>query len=261
MPRKLIVNADDFGFTRDVNEGILHCHRNGILTATTLMATGSAFRHAVELAKAAPSLDVGCHLVLVQGPGLPASVPALLQALALRKIDPHAVFARQISTILKAGLRPTHLDTHKHTHVLPNVLNAVLRVSEEFTIPWIRRPADFAVDPAAPIGKRRWTRAMRWAARAFDRKLAAAGARRTDHFTGFQLTGRLNIATLAAALSELPEGTTELMCHPGFLGPSLAAAGTRLKESRQQELEALLSFQARAVLKEKDIQLIRYSDL
>ena len=261
MPRKLIVNADDFGFARDVSEGILHCHKNGILTATTLMATGSAFRHAVDLAKATPTLDVGCHLVLVQGPGLPASVPALLQALALRQIDPHAVFASQITTILKAGLRPSHLDTHKHTHLLPGVLNAVLRVSEEFTIPWIRKPADFALDPAAPIGKQRWTRAMRWATRNFDRKLAAAGARRTDHFTGFQLTGRLNTGTLAAALGTLPEGTTELMCHPGFLGATLATAGTRLKESRQQELDALLSDDVRAVLKQKDIQLTRYSDL
>ena len=64
---RLIVNADDFGFTRDVNEGIVEAHRHGILTATTLMANGDAFDHAVALARENPSLDVGCHLVLVQG--------------------------------------------------------------------------------------------------------------------------------------------------------------------------------------------------
>jgi len=70
----LIVNADDFGFTRDVNEGIVHAHRQGILTASTLMATGPAFEHAVELARANPGLDVGVHLVLVGGDGYPATV-------------------------------------------------------------------------------------------------------------------------------------------------------------------------------------------
>ena len=65
--RRLVVNADDFGFTRDVNDGIIEAHRNGILTATTLMANGDAFEHAVRLAHENPTLDTGCHLVLVQG--------------------------------------------------------------------------------------------------------------------------------------------------------------------------------------------------
>src|SRR5271170_141489 len=85
---RLIVNADDFGFTRDVNEGIVEAHRNGILTATTLMANGAAFDHAVGLARQIPSLDVGCHLVLVQGQSvadasraLPSTIAELARAL------------------------------------------------------------------------------------------------------------------------------------------------------------------------------------
>jgi len=93
VKRRLIVNADDFGFTRDVNLGIVEAHRDGILTATTLMANGGAFEDAVRLARENPTLDIGAHLVLVGGkslavPGkaLPASVPRLLAAIAARKI-------------------------------------------------------------------------------------------------------------------------------------------------------------------------------
>src|ERR1700691_5844034 len=91
--KRLIVNADDFGFTRDVNEGIIETHRNGILTATTLMANGAAFDHAVALARENPSLDVGCHLVLVQGRSvadpsreLPATLTELARALLRGKL-------------------------------------------------------------------------------------------------------------------------------------------------------------------------------
>lgn len=257
----MVVNADDFGFTRDVNEGIIACHQQGILTATTLMATGAAFRHAVELAKSNPTLDMGCHLVLVQEPGFPRNVSALLQALYKKRIDPHREFARQVNIILKAGLRPTHLDTHKHTHLIPMVLDAVLRVSEEYTIPWIRRPVDFARDSDAPFAKQAITRAMKLAVQGFDRKLAKVDGRRTDSFTGFQLTGRLAVRTLADTLTALPDGITELMCHPGYLRDDLAQAGTRLKKSRADELDALCHPDIRAMLTRSGIQLASYRDL
>ena len=89
--KRIIVNADDFGFTADVNEGIVAAHRRGILTATSLMANGEAFDDAVRLARETPTLDIGCHLVLIGGESLltgqplPASVPELLGALARRQ--------------------------------------------------------------------------------------------------------------------------------------------------------------------------------
>ncbi len=261
MLRRLIVNADDFGFTRDVNEGILACHREGILTATTLMATGLAFRHAVDLAKANPSLDVGCHLVLVQGPGLPPHIPALIQAILLRQINVLTHLRRQLEIVFKAGIRPTHLDTHKHTHLIPAVLDAVLRVSQEFGIRYIRKPADFNRDACAPLTTQAISACMRSALRGFDTKLERAHARRTNHFTGFQLTGRMTPENLAETLAALPEGITELMCHPGLLGTELPAANTRLKQSRVEEWRALRSPLARAVLNEKGIQLTSYRAL
>ena len=259
--RKLIVNADDFGFTRDINEGILACHQDGILTATTLMATGRSFHHAVELAKSTPSLDVGCHLVLVQDPGLPPTLWALLQAIARNQIDLLAQLRRQIEITLKAGIRPTHLDTHKHTHLIPQIRQAVLRVSQEYGIPFVRKPADFARDLAAPLQTQLIAHAMHLAQRGFDRSLAAANARRTDYFTGFQLTGRMTTANLAATLRTLPEGVTELMCHPAFLTAELQNASTRLKQSRQDEQQALCTPALRTLIAELNVQLTNYRDL
>ena len=114
----LIPNADDFGYTRDVNEGIIHAHRQGILTATTLMATGAAFDHAAALARENRSLDVGVHLVLVGSEGFPPTIAQLIQQIARRRIRIYDELAAQVRKVQSAGIQPTHLDTHKHTHLL-----------------------------------------------------------------------------------------------------------------------------------------------
>ena len=233
----LITNADDFGFTRDVNEGIVHAHQHGILTATTLMATGAAFDHAVGLARDNPELDIGVHLVLVGSEGYPATVTQLLLSLGGMRI--YEEFAGQVRRILETGIRPTHLDTHKHTHLLPPVLDAVARIAEEFRIPWVRRP----------LG------------RLFHGVLARRGCRTTDHFAGFRMTGRYDAVALAKLIRRLPEGSTEFMCHPGFCTDELRRARTRLKESRKQELDALTSRQVRTALEEANVTLGTYRQM
>jgi len=247
----LIVNADDFGFTRDVNEGILAAHRDGILTATTLMATGAAFDHAIQLARENPSLDVGCHLVLVGSEGFPPTVAGLVQALAA-----------QVRRIVAAGIRPTHLDTHKHTHLLPPVLDAVAQVSQEFAIPWVRRPFDLPMSAnGVSWSKRAVASGMRLARGRFHRVLEKRGCRTTDHFAGFQITGNYDAAELARLVRQLPEGSTEFMCHPGFCTDELRAAGTRLKESRERELRALTSPEVRVALVEAEVHVVNYRSI
>ena len=227
---RLIVNADDFGFTRDVNEGIVEAHRQGILTATTLMADGAAFDHAVGLARETPSLDVGCHLVLVERWG------AKDLAWALTRGEPRIfeTFAGQVRKLVKAGIQPTHLDTHKHAHLLPPVMRAMARAAREFGIGWVRRR--FGPGPGG----------------------APSDLRTTDHFLGFRETGSLDRERLTALLERLPEGLTELMCHPGKLGPELRGAATRLKESRAIELAALTSGEVREVIMRRGIRLRDY---
>ena len=251
---RLLVNADDFGWTRDVNDGIVHAHRHGILTATTLMAGGEAFEHAVALAHETPSLDIGVHLTLLQttsvltGKPLPKDIATLLRQLAMRQLDIDGELSAQVRKILAAGIVPTHLDTHKHTHVLPPVASAMARLVREFGIRWVRKPFDFA-NTGGFAG-----RLMRTQRRGIERKLHAAGARTTDHFAGFALTGFLDEEKLLRLLEELPEGSTELMCHPGFLRDELRASPTRLKESREIELNALTSAKVLAALQARGIQ-------
>ena len=256
--KQLIVNADDFGFTTGVNQGIVRAHREGILTAATLMATGAAFDDAVRLAKETPSLDVGCHLVLVGEPPFPPTVAKLTQAVMLGRVRVYEELVKQVRKIQDAGLVPTHLDTHKHTHLLPQVLDAVTRIAEEFRIPWIRRPFDF---PGQPGGAGWKNRLMRLREGAFLRAFARRGCRSTDWFAGFAITGSYDAKTLAALIRALPEGSTEFMCHPGAYGPDLQSARTRLKQSRQTELDALISPQVRRAVQESAVQLARYRDL
>jgi len=261
--KRLIVNADDFGFTRDVNAGIVEAHRHGILTATTLMANGDAFDDAVALARSNPTLDIGCHVVLVQGRSvldpartLPPTVGGLIRALLRREIPVCEEVAAQVRKLMCAGIRPSHIDTHKHTHLLPPVLEAVARAAREFGIPWVRRPFDFGIDSGAKV----MTAAIAVGMRALRPGFASAlrGLRTTDHFTGFQLTGTLDVQSLHETLLVLPEGTTEFMCHPGRCGPELRQATTRLKESREIELAALLSPDVRRTIRQRGIELVNY---
>jgi chitin disaccharide deacetylase len=262
----LFVNADDFGFTVDVNEGIVDAHVRGILTSTTLMANGAAFNDAVQRAHATPTLDVGCHLVLVGGMSLvsktplPTSLRSMMSAVAFGGLEPYHEFRAQIKKILAAGIRPTHLDTHKHTHLFPPVLDAVARLSQEFSIPWVRRPFDFPLDgQRVPLPRQALSRSLQIVRQQFHSKLARYGCWTTDHFAGFSLTGRLQVPDLVHLLDQLPEGVTELMVHPGYCRAELSAAPTRLKESREQELLALTAVATKAAIQRNGIRLARYS--
>jgi predicted glycoside hydrolase/deacetylase ChbG (UPF0249 family) len=263
-PKQLVVNADDFGFTPDVNEGIVEAHRHGILTATTLMANGEAFEDAVRLARETPSLDIGCHLVLIGGNSpltgrpYPLTVSRLLGALARRELRLYEELAAQARKIMAAGIAPTHLDTHKHTHLAPPVLEAVGRVADEFGIRWVRRPFDFPMTVTAPFLKRATSRALGLVRREFHRTLARHHIRTTDTFAGFQITGRFRTAELVALIHQLPDGMTELMCHPGRCRAELRQARTRLKESREQELAALVAPETRQALEACGVALVNY---
>jgi chitin disaccharide deacetylase len=263
-----VVNADDFGFTSDVNQGIVEAHQRGILTATTLMANGDAFDDAVRRARENQALDIGAHLVLVGGRALaradrelPSSVPRLLAAIAAGRINIYEELTAQLRRVLDSGIRVTHLDTHKHTHLAPPVLDGVARVAEEFGIGWVRRPFDMPITAArmgASWRQRATSGSMALIRGRFHRVLAQHKCRTTDHFAGFQITGRFRTSELVALIRALPEGSTELMCHPGRCSGELRSARTRLKESREAELNALTAPEARRALEEAGIELVNY---
>lgn len=256
--KQLIINADDFGFTRDVNAGIVHAHREGVLTSTTLMANGDAFDDAVRLAHETPGLDIGCHLVLVQGHALtngrafPETPKDVVKGLLRGRFDVEAELRAQIQKIVNAGIRPTHLDSHKHTHIMPSVFRTVVRLASEFAIPYVRLPLDRTTPYLGQL--------CGWLDPAYRRFAMKRGVHMTDHFVGYRLTGSLDESSFQAALAALGEGTTEFMCHPGFLESDLRAAPTRLKESRVRELEALVSPRIRRLMDEAEVRLATFGN-
>ena len=285
--KKLIVNADDFGYTRSVNLGIVRGCRQGIVTSATIMANGGAFDDAVACAKANPQLGVGVHLVLVGGRcvakpqeirtlayaegNLPGSLGELLRKLWVRSIEPREIACElraQIRRVVEAGIEPTHVDCHKHTHLQPQVMEQVTAVAGEFGIRRVRKPYEefgslFAFGAKRRASLRRLAAASlaHSTARKF-RKIAAARSFRTpDHFLGVAATGTLDRDALLSMISSIGEGVTELMCHPGVCDTELEQSATRLKRQREVELEALTDPAVRESLKRQEIKLIDYRGL
>lgn len=283
----LIVNGDDFGLTRGVNAGIIQAFREGILTSATLMANGPAFDDAVELARANPQLGVGIHLCLVGGPAvasakdipaladrdgqLPKTLFVLLTRLSGGWIPTRQIereFRAQIQRVLDAGIRPSHLDTHKHTHTHPRVMEALGRVANEFGIRNVRKPfEDFRTALGSHTDGHSNTRqvisavAAGTAAPLFRLLVRSYGLRTPDHFFGLTTTGRLSSKELLQVLELLPPGTSELMCHPGVCDEELEKYPTRLKRERQIELEALTDPDVRRAAEKRGIRLICYEEL
>lgn len=289
--RRLIVNADDFGFTRGVNRAIVEAHTSGVVTSSTLMATGSAFEHAAQMAKTVPCLSVGCHVVLLDGePVLDTqNIRTLVShvsgsarfrdglksfaALALSgRLDPDEIEAEasaQIRKVQSAGISVSHIDTHKHTHLFPAVLRPLLRAAAACGVRAVRNP----------FGSRRplrshelfarpglWTRyaevrILRGFASKFRTAVDREGFVTPDGTLGIVVTGALDERLFRALAENIPEGTWEFVCHPGYNDDDLRTARTRLRESRETELAVLTRPEARQLLSQEGIKLISYQDL
>ncbi len=262
MPR-LIINADDFGLTSGVNRAILELNRAGVLTSATLMACAAATGEAIDLARATPTLGIGCHLVLVDGdPVLPAveiptlvlrktgsfrsSLIAFLAHLFSSRIRPkeiEAEAAAQIALLQRRGLMLTHIDTHKHVHMFPAVLRPILRAARAAGIHAVRNPFEpvWAVRATggaslARVAQVNFLRSLQAACRQIIRE---EGFSTTDGTIAVVGTGILNAATLRTLLEQLPAGTWELVTHPGYNDSDLERVRTRLRASREVERCAL----------------------
>jgi chitin disaccharide deacetylase len=288
LMKELILNADDFGLTRGVNEAVIRAHRQGILTSATLMANEAAFDDAVQRAKENPSLGVGVHLVLVGGrpvapPNeiaslvdesgeLPRSLGAFVARVTAGLIQDEHIqreLRAQIGKIRAAGIAPTHVDTHKHTHAHPRVMDSVARVARQFDIPRMRKPFESLQDSwslarlegVGSVIQLMGATAAQISAPRFDDISRQYGLRSPQRFLGLALTGQISAAVLLRMIDTLQEGATEIMLHPGICDSDLAATGSRLQAQRQTELDALLDPGLKAVLAQRDIRLISYAEL
>jgi predicted glycoside hydrolase/deacetylase ChbG (UPF0249 family) len=286
MATRIILNADDFGLTTGVNATIQRLCKAGVLTSATLMANGEAFEDAVRIARTNPGLGVGCHIVLTDG--VPVSPPELIPTLLHsdgKQLRPKLVdFVRdlllgrinaadierealaQVRKLQLAGINITHLDTHKHTHLFPQVARPLLRVAEANVIRAIRNP----FEP-------QWTRRLNHGStlrraqmylldrlrRPFNAhpQIRGSAVLTTDGSIGVSATGELDAASLAQIMAAAPEGTWELVCHPGANDTDLDRIVTRLRAHREVERDALLAVVPEILSHPNPPQLINYSGL
>jgi len=276
---RLIINADDFGLTSGVNRAIVELHQGGVLTSTTLMARAGATDEALRLALQNPTLGVGCHVVLADGQPVlpPAQVSSLVDRQTgfffppltaflsrlfsgrIRGAEIEAEATAQIALLQAAGLRLTHIDTHKHTHMFPPVLEPLLRAARKSGVRAVRNPFEpewaVRVTPRASLVRAAEVAALRRLGPFFRRLIARAGIATTDGTIAVAGTGTFDAATVRALLGELPEGTWELVTHPGYNDAELDKVRTRLRDSRDKERLALA-----AVREFPSIDLISFAE-
>jgi len=276
----LIVNADDFGLTPGVNRAILELHRAGALTSATLMARAAATHEAIAIARDTPALGVGCHVVLVDGEALlesaklPTLVPtrkgrfrpalgAFVKDLLTGRIKQDEIEAEaraQIEYLQTRGLKLTHVDTHKHTHMFPAVLRPLLRAARACGIRAVRNPFEPAwsvrATPGAALLRRAQVRMLRSLQPSFLRIVAKQGFATTCGALGVLATGTLDRRTIDSLLERVPNGAWELVAHPGYNDAALANVRTRLRGSREIELRALQQLR-----EHPEIELISFRDL
>jgi hopanoid biosynthesis associated protein HpnK len=250
-PRGVIVTADDFGASLSVNDAVEIAHRDGILTAASLMVAGDAADDAVERALAMPSLGVGLHLVLVEGrPVLPPeTIPDLVDvdgrfrtnmvrtalAIALKpaaRRQLRSEITAQFDAFAATGLPLDHINAHKHFHLHPMIADAVIDIGRRYGMKAVRAP----VKTGTP-GIEHW-----WAAR-LQRRLRQEGLLVADQVVGLAWTGAFDTARMREALDALPPGLTEIYTHPATTDDwSGAAPGYRYRD----ELAALTDVLAMA---------------
>ena len=276
--KQLIVNADDFGLTTGVNQGILRAFKDGIVTSASLLVTGSAFEDAVALARLNPELDVGPHLTLVEERAVlgPELIPTLVDETGrlprtsgeffrrafLGRINWDEVereIAAQIARFQKTGLRLSHLNSHQHLHMFPPVFKIVRRLTRGMDNVWIR-------NPAGPWRKAPGVRMERWVQQ-LGLNLTCLVTRglhdprllqMPDGMYGFEVGGCLTRAALEQILRKIPDGLYELICHPGE-----DDADTRTRYGHwgyrwAEELEALTAPETRQVLEKQGIALTSF---
>ncbi|NQU99215.1 MAG: ChbG/HpnK family deacetylase [Parcubacteria group bacterium] len=281
MQKRLIVSADDFGLDESINRGVIESFKNGIVTNTSILACGKAFGEAAELAKGYKELGVGIHLAInEETPTLPKdrirslidektgsflNYPIFLKRFLARKIclnEIYSEFESQIEKFVKKGLKPTHIDGHKHVHLIPRVFEILLELSKKFNIRGVRLSR---VRPTRVLAGKKNLRALSvlglsTIAYLQSRKIRRYNMYAPDYCYGLVESGHLDEHRLMNMLNYIAVGTQELICHPGFATDELA---NKYKWNYQweKELEALTSSEIKLNIDRLGIRLIRYDEI
>ena len=287
--KRVIVNADDFGFSPGVTEGILQGHRAGIITSTTVMANMPGAAEAIGRLSEVPNLGVGVHLNATQGRPLSQEGQALAQddgvmrhsavgiisACCRRPKLIRAVVAEfdaQIRWVLDHGIKPTHLDSHRHTHVFTPIFARVLELAKQYNVPFVRRAGEKLIGPGWPRSnpRERWTSrvlTMFGVANQYVGNRSLSGRRAsqccpTIGTWGVAHTGIIDAAWLIRAAQSVSIGATEIMTHPGLPeAPDPTRPPSRLAQTRPLELDALCDPAVREAFERNNVRFVHYEQL
>lgn len=248
---RLIVNADDFGYTRAVTYGIFEAYKTGIVTSTTMICTTDWMEHAAEIALKNPELGVGVHLVLTCGKPLCEDVPSLTKEDGtfhgqhdfidyVLEEEVEREWEAQIQRFLASGLKPTHFDSHHNVHGRERILPIALKLAKKYNVPL--RKANALNDPE------------------FDRVFGHV--RHTDYLLRDFYGDGSTSETLSGLLKFVAEheGSTEINCHPAFIDSELVRVSSYTSK-RLEEFDILTSDNIKQLVKEYGIQLIHYGQL
>lgn len=280
--RKIIINADDFGIHESVNLGILYGHTCGAISSATIMATGKAFEHAVALSAENPDLGVGIHLTLVgecpaasldkvsslidEHGRLPRLYPQFLRKLiqgSIRLDEVRIELEAQITKVMQAGLKPTHLDSHQHMHVVPGVIDLVIDLARQYQIHAIRIPAEpllFLGGFPATTGRFIGRGGLSILAQKARYKVIQKGLKTTNHFYGMLAGGSMTEPYLLEVVQQLPLGVTEIMMHPGQDDHAMKSQ-YGWNYNWQAELAAVTGTKLQQILAERKIAVISFRGL
>jgi predicted glycoside hydrolase/deacetylase ChbG (UPF0249 family) len=248
--KRLIVNADDFGRTPGINQGVVEAHRRGIVTSATLMVAHPGALEAARIAAECPRLGIGLHLSLTGGPPVlpPGQIPSLVDASGQLPEKPEGLAKASAPDILvesRAQLKrfreilsrpPTHFDVHHHAHRVPAVLEALLTLAWETGLP------------------------VRCVSLEMKTRLKREGIPTTDRFIDSFFDAGTRLEGLLRIFGDLELGSTELMCHPAVVDDELRAQST-YADPRARELQILTDPEARQVLQAAGIRLIHFGEL
>lgn len=266
--KKLIVNADDFGYSDEVNKGIIESHLNGIVTSTSMIVNLPGFKSAVKLAKKYPSLDVGIHLNLTEGKPLINSSLASKGKFSthyakfiLRRYNEEEIEAEleaQINKLEAAGIKISHIDTHEHVHVSSLVFNIVVNLANKHNIKYIRIPDEKFTFKLffSSIFNLQLFKKMILSFFSFNKKrtLKKNELKTTDNFYGVLSTSPLTFTKMATVIRKIKDGTSELVCHPGNENYDNYL-------NRMREKKILTHNNIKQLIKDKNIKLTNFKSL
>lgn len=271
--KALIVTADDFGISPEVNEAVERAHREGILTCASLMVGSRAAADAVSRAKTIPKLGVGLHLVLVEGKPVlpPAQIPALvgpdgyfrtdmvkasfgMAFLPSVKRQLAAEIEAQFAAFASTGLALDHVNAHKHFHLHPTIGKLMVEIGKRYGLKSARSPVEppeiiRAIEPASSGGE-----IERFCGARLRERLAHHGIFSPDYVFGLAWTGRMTPKRVGALLDRLPDGVSELYLHPATCAYNGSVRGYRYSD----ELTALLD--EANIAKTRAVCLGRFAD-